>query len=167
MANDGIQQNSGHAPFVQDEYDSAETNIRAGHLLELDSSGDVQKVSTEGATGNGIVADLPNLDPDVEKDEDLTGGNSGETLIVQHIPVGGVAEVRLAAGGDLTTAGNANVTEGDVLVETVNGAVANHTDAETGGEPEGAVYRARESVDNSGAAAGESNQVYIEVVRIA
>jgi len=167
MSGDAVLKNSGQAPFVHDEYDSAETNIYGGSFLATDSNGEVSKTSGEAATGEGTIADVDSFDPGVDKDEDLTSGNVGERIRTQAIPVGGVVEGRLIAGGDLTSAGNANISEGDLLVESDKGALAAYDSAETSGDPEGALYRARESVDNSGAAAGVSNQAYIEVERIA
>lgn len=167
MSGEAVLKNTGKAPFVQDEYDAAETSIYGGNFLTTDANGEVSKTSGEAATGEGTLADVDSFDPDVDKDEDLTSGNVGERLATQSIPVGGVVEGRLIAGGDLTTAANADVTEGDLLVESDLGALAAYSSAETSGDPEGAVYRARESVDNSGAAAGVENQVYIEAERIA
>ena len=167
MADDAVIRNGNDAPFVEDEFDAGETDLYPGNLVGVNSSGQVVKHSSEGATGTGLIVDLP-FDPSYEKGEDATGdGGVGERIRVAHVPVGGEVDARLAAGGDLTTAANANVTEGDILVETTTGALANHTDAETGGEPEGAVYVALESVDNSGAAAGVTNQVPIEARRVA
>lgn len=175
--------NSGHAPFVQDEFDSAETTIYAGHMLELDVNADVIKRDGEPAldaaneSGRAIVADVDAFDPDVDKGADLTSGNVGERLRVQFVPVGGKFTARLAAGGDLTDTTRATVDPTTVLEEVALGAVAEHDGAATtgdgtGGAAEtvydaGALYLPLESVDNSGAAAGVDNQVYVEVVRIA
>lgn len=167
MADDAILQNSGHAPFVQDEADAGETDVYGGHMLTLNSSGEVVKTSGEAATGHGMVADVDSFDPEVDKDEDLTSGNVGERIRYQSVPIGGKFEARLAAGADLTTSANANVTEGDLLTETDLGAVANFDSAETQGTPDGALYEALESVDNSGASAGVANQTYITVRRVA
>jgi len=167
MSGESVLLNSGKAPFVQDERDSAETDIYGGNFLTTDSNGEVSKTSGEASTGEGTIADVDSFDPDVDKGEDLTSGNAGERIRTQEVPVGGQLDARLIAGGDLTTAANANITEGDLLVESDLGALAAFSSAETSGTPEGALYRALESVDNSGAAAGVSNQTYINVERIA
>ena len=159
MADNTIVKNGNDAPFVQDEYDAGEADIYPGAALEIAADGDVVKHATEDGTGGGIFADLNEFDPSTGKDDAFP---NGERVDVTHVPIGGRVDARLAAGGDLTTAGNANVTEGDILAEANVGALA---DEAVGGE--GARYVALESVDNSGAAAGVENQEHIEVVRIA
>lgn len=164
MADNSVVKNRNYAPFVDEERLAGEADIYPGSFLQIDGSSDYQKNSTEAASGRGLMADLSRSGADVAKDESYTNGDEVSAV---RVPVGGQVEGRLAAGGDLTTASNANVSEDELLVETNVGALASHTSADTSGDPEGAVYRALEAVDNSGASAGVSNQVYIEVVRVA
>jgi hypothetical protein len=168
MADDAIVLNGNEVTFVEEEgQPTTDTEeIYPGNLVVFDANGDVTKNGGEAATGHGQVLDLP-FDPDVDKGDNLNGEYAGNRASVKSIPIGGEVDLRLAAGGDLTTAANANVTQGDLLVESANGGLAAFASAETSGTPEGAVYEALESVDNSGAAAGVGNQVYIEVRRIA
>lgn len=69
-----------------------------------------------------------------------------------------VQNALLAAGSDLTTASNATVSPGDRLGSNDDGSLKLTT---TGGA---AVAVARESVDNSGAAAGEFARINVEVL---
>jgi len=164
MADNTIVLNGNVAPFVEDEYAAGEADIYPGNFVEEDGSGDVIKQDAEAATGRGMVAAVSRLDPSLEKADAYP---NGDNVTVQYVPIGGKVDARLAAGGDLTTGPNANVSQDDLLVETNVGALAAFDSAETSGTPEGALYRALEGVDNSGAAAGVANQVPIEVVRIA
>jgi len=179
MADNTIVENGNDAPFVQDEFDAGEADIYPGHALEIAADGDVVKHATESgidaaATGLGLFADLNEFDPSTGKGDAYP---NGERVGVVHVPVGGRVDARLAAGGDLDTAADANVTEGDVLEEADVGGLKAHTGVDTVGDgtgaasetvyDAGALYVARESVDNSGAAAGVENQQHIEVVRIA
>lgn len=182
MANDAVILNGNDAPFVEDEFDAGETDIYPGNVLELDANGDVIKKATEhslgtNAPGRGLVADLP-FDPSYEKGEDVTGdGGVGERVRVAYVPVGGKVDARLAAGGDLADSTEANVGVGEVLEEANVGGLKSHDGTDTTGDgtgaatetvyDEGALYMALEAVDNSGAAAGVTNQAAIEVVRIA
>lgn len=179
MARNTIVRNGNDAPFVDDEYDAGEADIYPGNCLEIDANGDVIKHATESgvdaaATGLGLFADLNEFDPSTGKDDAFP---NGERVDVVHVPVGGRVDARLAAGGDLDDATEANVTEGDVLEEADVGGLKKHDGIATTGDgtgaatetvyDAGALYVALESVDNSGAAAGVSNQAEIEVVRIA
>lgn len=166
MANDTVILNQNAASFVESERDSGETNIYPGHLLTVNSSGEFQKVPLEAAPGDGTVADLPSFDPDVEMGEDLTSGNVGERIRGQAVGIGGEFHARLAAGGDLTNSADADVSVGDTLKEVNLGAVA-FPSTDTAPSAVSALYRALETVDNSGAAAGVDNQVYIKVRRVA
>lgn len=166
MADDAIILNGTEAPFVQNEGDLADTeDAYPGNFVD-GTEGTVSKNGGEAATGLGAILDLP-VDPEVDKGDNIREDYEGQRVEIKEIPIGGEVEARLNAGGDLTTAANANISEGDLLVESANGALAAFASAETSGTPEGAVYRALEAVDNSGAAAGIANQVYIHVVRVA
>lgn len=165
MANDAVLLNHGEAPFVEYEGDAGEVDVWPGHVLELDGAGDYIKSSDEAGVGRSLVAGLP-FNPGLEKGEDATAGTVGERVRAYFVPVGGRVDARLAAGGDLTSAGNADVSEGDTLKEVNEGALATHS-VDTTSDPDGALYMALESVDNSGAAGGVENQTHIQVVRIA
>lgn len=168
---------NGDAPFVEDDLAAAEADIYPGNCLELDSNGDVIKSSAEAAVGTqavgrGLFADLNSYDPN---DDKTTAYANSDTVRCVYVPVGGKIDARLAAGGDLTTSADANVTTGDILEEADVGGLKKHTGNDV--DPtstttettydRGALYMALESVDNSAAAAGVANQKNIEVVRIA
>lgn len=179
MSDETVMLNRNGAPFVEDEADAGETNIFPGNCLEYNSSLDVIKHANESslgtqAVGRGMFAVLSRSDPDLDKDSAYP---NGERCHFVHVPVGGKVDARLAAGGDLGTSGDANVTQGDVLEEADIGALKKYDGTDTTGDgtgsttetvhDQGALYVALESVDNSGASAGVANQTNIEVVRIA
>lgn len=177
MADEAVMLNDNEAPFVEDEADAAEANIFPGNFLELNSSLNVIKrdsekdVGTE-AVGQGMVAILSRSDPDLSKADAYP---NSERVHYAHVPIGGKVDARLAAGGDLSASADANVTQGDLLQEADVGALENYGPSPV--DPTatmtenvhatGAIYVALESVDNSGASAGVSNQTNIEVVRVA
>lgn len=178
MADETVILNGNQAPFVEDELDSAEADIFPGNVLQRNSSGNVIKHDSEGslnteAVGFGMIAILSRSDPDLDKSEAYP---NGERVSLAHVPVGGEVDARLAAGGDLADSTEANITEGDILEEADVGALKQYSGTDTTGDgtgaatetvhDKGALYVAQESVDNSGAAAGVSNQTNIEVVRI-
>ena len=162
---DAVLLNHGQAPFVEREGDAGETDMWPGHVLAFDGAGDYIKSADEAGVGHGIVLGRP-FAPGLAKGEDATDGTVGERLRALHIPLGGRIDGRLAAGGDLTSPGDANVAEGDLLKEVNEGALAAHS-VDTSNDPDGALYMALEAVDNSGAGAGVENQTHIEAVRIA
>lgn len=179
MANETIVLNGNLAPFVDVEADAGEADIYPGNALELDANGDFIKSSSESSVntqgiGRGVVADINEYDPSKTKTDAYP---SGDRVHAVAVPIGGETDVRLAAGGDLDDSTKANVTAGDVLEEVDVGAFAKHDGTDTTGDgtgavtetvyAQGALYEALESVDNSGAAAGVSNQTFIEVRRIA
>ncbi|MDY6780214.1 MAG: hypothetical protein SV760_06675 [Halobacteria archaeon] len=179
MANETVVKNQNVAPFVPDERDAGEADIYPGHAVELTANGNVVKhdaessVNTKGV-GRGTFAVLSRSDPELGKSEPYP---DGERVSVMHVPVGGKVDAFLAAGGDLDDASKANIEAGEVLEEVDVGALAQHDGTDTVGDgtglatetvyDQGALYVAEEAVDNSGAAAGVSNQVRIEVTRIA
>jgi hypothetical protein len=169
MSENTVILNGNIVSFAADEADAAsgETDITPGHFIDLNSNGEANLQSGEATTGRGLMATLPRDAFGRGKSDKYNTDDDGERVHYAHVPVGGEFDGFLAAGGDLTTAANANVTQNDLLVETDNGALANFSSAETSGTPEGALYRAQESVDNSGASAGVDNQVRIEAERIA
>lgn len=179
MTDETVILNGNSANFVEDEADAAEADIYPGNVLEYDGSLNVVKSSSElelntQGVGRGMVAILSRSDPDLSKADAYP---NGERVHFAHVPIGGKVDARLAAGGDLSATGDANITQGDLLQEADVGALEAYQGITTVGDgtgataetvhDHGALYIALESVDNSGAAAGVGNQVPIEVVRIA
>lgn len=163
MADDSVLLNSGYAPFVEHEYETGAATVEPGSFVTVDADGDVTITSGEAATGTGLICGL-GFDPDVEIGSAYA---SGETVRLYEVPIGGQVRARLAAGGDLTTAADATISEGELLVETDLGAVAAASAGTVNSTVQGSVYRALEAVDNAGASAGQGNQVAIKVERIA
>lgn len=168
MSDNTVILNGNEAPFVEDEADAAsgETDITPGHFCTLDSSREVNLQSGEATDGRGLIAVVSRSDPSLSKSDKYNSDDDGERVHLAYVPIGGKIDGFVAAGGDLTTSGNANVSEGDFLRETDNGALAN-ADSETEGSRDEPLYRAEEAVDNSGASAGVDNQSRIEVRRVA
>jgi len=95
---------------------------------------------------------------------------SGADPVDQTIASGTLVEVRvfrsgdtvkgalLAAGGDLATAGNADVSPGDTLGSNDDGALKATSTAGAG------LAVANEAIDNSGAAGGERARIDVEVL---
>lgn len=184
MSDNAVVLNRNVAPFVEDEDDAAsgETDITPGHCLERTSSGTVQRKTGEisldtEAPGRGMVAVPSKADFSHDKSEKYNSDDDGERVFYEHVPVGGEFDGFVEAGGDLTDSANANISDGDVLVEGPNGGLMNNPGTDTTGDgtgtatetvhPTGALYEALESVDNSAAAAGVDNQVRIEAQRVA
>jgi len=169
--------NGGHAPFVEDEFDAGEDAvIKPGHALELDANADVVRHTQETdlnqrGPATGMFAELP-FDPAKEKPDTFA---LDERVPVVYCPVGGKVDALLAAGGDLGDGSRANVDPTTPVEAVAGGVLAEHDGTATTGDgtggatetvyDEGALYLPLESVDNSGAAAGETARV--EVVRIA
>lgn len=152
------------------DYAEAAAALDVGDLAELTSSETIQPHQTAAeekiparvaieARENGMVAD----DPDDAKDNYASGNlakyitcDGGEHLLVN-----------LAAGGDLATSTQANITEGDRLVSagTESPGKVRKIAGGTSPDPDTAtVFVARESLDNSAAAAGEFAKLRAEVV---
>lgn len=184
MANESVMLNRNVAPFVEDEApaESGETDITPGHFLERKSDGDVGKKSGEiavgtDAPGRGMVAILSRSDPTLTKSDAYNQDDDQEQVHYAHVPIGGEVDAFVESGGDLSSSSDANITEGDELVEGPTGGLMKSPGQDTTGDgtgsatetvhPVGALYEAQESVDNSGASAGVSNQKRIEVKRIA
>jgi len=89
-------------------------------------------------------------------DQTIASGTLVELRIFR--PGDTVTGALLAAGGDLATAGDANVSPGDRLGTNDDGSLKLTT---TGGA---AVAVAREAIDNSGAAAGNRARILVEVL---
>lgn len=164
MADDTILKNANNAPFVESEADAGEGSIYPGNFLEYAADGDVQKHSGEAgvdtaAVGMGLIADL-SFDPDDTIDDAY---DADERVRTATVPVGGEVYARVEAGGDLTTGSEANLTTGDPCAEGPTGGLM----LVSGNNEVGAVYVALEDVDNSGAAAGVTNQVRALFRRVA
>lgn len=139
-------------------------DVYPGMLLERVNDGGDIKVQPHGTDG-GVDATVyvaveargrgmshePNPDDGTNLDFYSTDGDA----FVRYVKMsGGGVHTRLAAGTDLTTAADATITVGDRLVSAGDGTVrgVNSTD---GFDEDALVFEAEESVDNSGAAAGE------------
>jgi len=168
MADETVILNGNAAPFVEDESGAAsgETDITPGHFVTLDSSREVNLQSGEATDGRGIIAVQSRSDPSLTKSDKYNSDDDGERVSLAYVPIGGKVDAFVVAGADLTTVGNANISEGDLLVETDNGGLAN-AHSETRGSDDNVLYRAEEAVDNSGASAGVDNQSRIEARRVA
>jgi len=177
MAGETVILNGNEVPFPELEFDAAAGDIEPGHFLELDTNGDVQRHSQETdldqqGAGAGLIADINRSDPSKGKSDTYP---NGEVVHATVVPIGGRTDAFLAAGGDLSDGTRANVDPSSVLEQVADGALAEHDGTDTVGDgtgaatetvyDEGALFVPLESVDNSGAAAGE--QARIEVVRIA
>lgn len=144
-------------------------DIEPGMLLErVNDAGDikVQPHSTDAGTEantyiaieargrgmNAMTGDAGNTDdPDVYS-------TSGDSMVRYVRLSGGGVFGRLAAGSDLTTASDAAITVGDVLVSAGDGTLrgVNNTD---GYENDALLFEAEESEDNQSAASGDTTLV--------
>lgn len=139
----------------EDKVDS--TSLVAGHLVEETSDG-YQPHSTDG----GVVTT-----PTFAKDMRGRGYEAGDSypdnewisFIKANAGVGITAI--LAAGADLNTSSNANISDGDRLVSAGDGTLRGFD----GDDPDDVVGVAEESKDNSGASAGNTVLLDIEVSR--
>lgn len=121
----------------------------------------VQPVSTTGKTGaQARFAREQRLPPRSEEGPVLEQPyEAGEGLEFRVYRRGDVVEnALLAAGGDLATAAQATVTAGDALAFYSDGSL------KISGTAGAEVAIARESVDNSGAAAGSHARLSVEVL---
>lgn len=86
---------------------------------------------------------------------------SGDYPVKLFYPHGGdeVENALLAAGADLATASEANISDGDLLAFNDDGTLK---EATTSGA---AVARANEAVDNSGASSGDHARISVEVLQ--
>lgn len=142
----------------QEEGATGNGNVVAGHLVEKDGNNDFIPHSTDG----GVVQR-----PMFAKDMRGRGYEAGDSYpdaewISVVIPNAGVGLTAiLAAGSDLSTASNANITEDDRLVSAGDGTLRKF-DAD---DPDDVVAVAEEDKDNSGAASGETELLDVEAVR--
>lgn len=163
MADNVVLRNRNEATEVNRESAiAADETITPGHVVGFNADGEAVLANHADGTGTGEVAILNEHDPETDRDTQYDP-DADRLRFAAPLPVGGEADLFLAAGGDLATAADADISEGDILAEVDNGALADEA-ATTGG---GARYRAIDTVDNSGAAAGVDNQVRIAVRRIA
>lgn len=131
--------------------------IEPGQGLELTVSGgetQVQPVSTADAASYRVAREQrnpPRAGSGNPVDQSYAAGNNVETVSFNR---NSEARVRLAAGTDITTAANANVSPGDALSWHSDGTL------KAGGSNPVAV--AREALDNSGAASGENPLIVVE-----
>lgn len=149
----------GWEQLVQEEGTVDSGSLVAGHLVEKTASGYQPHSTDGGAVGQVRFA------------KDMRGrgyeaGDSypnGEFLTFLNANAGvGITGI-LAAGADLATAADATV-DGDAETELVS-AGDGTLRARNGDSQEAVVAVAKETKDNSGAAAGETELVDIEVVR--
>lgn len=136
--------------------------VTPGHLLELSG------VDTAGADDTNQYVphstDDEQADPVFALEYGKTGKGidedyaSGSSLEYRTGLKGDEFYAFVAAGGDLATASNATLSPGDLLVSAGDGSLR------TGGTSGNAVAKAMESVDNSGAAAGEQARVKVKVI---
>ncbi|WP_248908145.1 hypothetical protein [Halocatena marina] len=132
--------------------------ITPGEGLELVVNGgeeQVQPVSTAGQPGTWVAREQrnpPRAGTGNPIDQNYVVGRNVEVMKFNRNSEG---RTRLASGADLATAANANVSEGDLLEWYSDGTLKT-------GVSGTAVARAREAIDNSGAAAGENPVILAE-----
>lgn len=132
----------------------ASAAVMPGQGVELSGANTVQPVSSADANVYRVAREQrnpPRAGTGSPADQAYDSGDHIETLTFRR---GDEARLRLAAGGDLATATNATVSDGDKLSWAATG------DLKTGGANPVAV--AREAKDNSGAAAGETVLLIVE-----
>ena len=132
--------------------------VDAGDLLEEGGSDDYQAHSTDGGAVSRVL-----VAKDMRGRGYVAGDDypSGEFIsaVVANSGVG--LHLNLASGTDLATAADATVSGGEQLVSAGDGTVR----AFNADDPDDVVAIAEEAVDNSGAAAGETTLVAVEVTR--
>lgn len=142
---------------IEQEEDTADGTLRAGHLVEKTEDG-YQPHSSDGGTVNRPVFAKDMRGRGYEVDDEY----EDEEFLTFLIPNAGVGLTGiLAAGDDLSTSSNANISEGDELVSAGDGTLRK----EDGDDENAVVAIAEESKDNSGAGSDETELLDIEVVR--
>jgi hypothetical protein len=148
----------GWEQLEQEEGATGNGNVVAGHLVEEDNNNDYTPHSSDGGAVNRPLFAKDMRGRGYEAGD---GYPDGEWISVV-IPNAGVELTAiLAAGSDLSTASNANISEGDRLVSAGDGTLR----AFDADDPDDVVAVAEESKDNSGAGAGETALLGVEVVR--
>lgn len=144
------------------EEQKAGTDITPGMGVEYDSNGDlipVDSIEPTGATARFAIE--PQVSDTTGRsnpiDDDYTESNEQVRYFVGR-PGDEVEEALLAAGGDLATSSEANITTGDKLAFNDDGSLKEATTA--GAE----VAVALEDVDNSGASSGSLARISVEVL---
>lgn len=131
--------------------------VEPGQGLEVvmqDGDKHVQPVSTAGANATLIAREARNPPKMGDGDPpDLAYTAANENVETRQFTTAEQARLRLAAGGDITTAANANVSVGDALGWTNSGNLSKAASTTP--------YEAVEALDNSGAAAGETALVTV------
>lgn len=142
---------------LSQEEGQTDGTVAAGHLLEDGANGFAPHGTDAGVLDRVMFAkDMRGRG--YEAGDEYPGGEWISSVIA-NAGVGITAI--LAAGTDLATAANANITEGDRLVSAGDGSLRKF-DADGDAA---VVAVAEEDVDNSGAAAGETALLEIEVTR--
>lgn len=126
--------------------------VQTGHLVERTAAG-VQPHSSAAAAGDPVLVAIDARDRGMEQGDQY---DAGELVRYLHSGSGAGFHFVLAAGSDLATASNANITDGDELVSNGDGTVRKLDTSKTGETEDSVLAIADEAVDNSGAAAGET-----------
>jgi hypothetical protein len=146
--------------YVQHEA-PADGAVQVGHLLERTANG-VAPHSTDGGVLNEVLVAINDRDRGMELGDTYASGDNVK-FVSANAGVG--AHLVLASGADLGTSAQANATEDDRLVSAGDGTVRVFDDG-TSPDDEGAVAaHAIESIDNSGAASGDTEDLASEVAR--
>jgi len=135
--------------------------LSAGDLLEAGGSDDFQTHSTDGGVVERVMVAMD------ERGRGFTSGDgydAGEFITAAVCNSGVGLHLNLAAGADLATAANADISEDDRLVSAGDGTVRLF-DGAGGDDPDDVVAHAEEAVDNSGASAGDDTPLAAEVTR--
>jgi hypothetical protein len=143
----------------QEEGDVDSTDLVAGHLVEKTASG----YQPHSADGGGVS--MPRFAKDMRGRGYEVGDSYPDGEFISYVKANGTVGLTgiLAAGADLGTASNATV-DGDAETELVS-AGDGTLRARDGDPAEAVVAVAKETKDNSGAAAGETELLDIEVTR--
>jgi hypothetical protein len=158
----------GHDLLEEHEHllDDASVDVEPGMVLErVNDAGEIKLQPHSTAAGTdarryvaveardrGMSANLADSDP---------YSTDGDNFVRYVEVIGGGVHVALAAGSDLASASLANITATDKLVSAGDGTVRAYDSANDAADA--VVFEAEESLDNSGAAAGEA--ALLEVVR--
>jgi len=144
----------------------ADGSVEPGRLLDYSGTGPltVEEYDTNEPTGATFrIAMEPLVPTDASTDPINETYNDGDHVQYRVGRSGDTFDnARLAAGGDLATASEANISAGDKLAITnENGETGVLKQATTSGAE---VAIALEAVDNSSAAAGSVERIHVEVL---
>lgn len=152
-----------HQP-IRDEGIASEA-IKPGSLVEFGGSDDYQKHSTTNGNARKAFA-LSSGEVGFDSDDITTDIASGDTVPVGIFPRGARVNALLISGTDASTSSDANISKGDPLESAGGqdtgtlqkwGATTDNSNVDS------IVGYAREAVDNSGASAGSTARLVIEV----